>query len=143
MKTPEVLGPGEINKDARWVNIHKVREGLIITHAERLKQGMEKEKQIGIPLKTTEDTIKAMSEILNDLKQDYMDAGMMQKGTEKIKIESDFEGVVGSNAIDKVFNGLPKSEISKIAGEVGKQLVDRIRENNRSPGHEDSGPAKA
>ena len=132
------------DKKYKWLDVTRIREAMVYVLVERIKQNREREKQIGISLKTTDDIVRELNMVLNDLKQDYVDIGIMQKGPERMAVDvTGAESVVGRTKIDDAFNGVPKEEISKIAGAIGRELIVRLRKNSSNHGDEDAGKPKA
>jgi len=114
----------------KWLDIVRIREEIICVCVERIKKGREKEEQIGLPMKNVDEAIQKLNDVLNDLKQDYIDLGLLQRRPEKLAIDVNTEdSKSGRSRIDKALNGISRGERSKIAGAIGKELIARLKDN--------------
>lgn len=112
---------------ARYIDIIAARTNLIHLHSERIRLAMDKEKQITIPLKSTDEMIKVFNELLDSLKDDYQSSGFMEVSKLAVALEGLPLGENGGNKLNDLFEGIPKDERSKIASVVGRDLVEKLK----------------
>ena len=117
----------------RFIDILRAKVGIVVISMDRIAKALKREKEIGLPMKNTNEMIMNLNNILNELYEMYQDMGLLPIRDEKISIDAtSTEKSESKSRLEVILGPLPGEDKVKFVQEV----KDKIR---KLTGGEDDG----
>jgi len=109
----------------RFIDVVETKVGIVAIFMDRISKTLEKEKDIGLPLKITSEMMMDLNSVTNELYEIYQDRGLLSVRDEKISIDATLnENNESKNSLEVLTNNLSAEEKLKFA--LG--IKDKVKE---------------